>query len=53
VSRLLGYGDMKQLFNMMQDVGIDNQPELMNRLKEGVFTMRDMSDQFQSNTPFH
>jgi hypothetical protein len=44
---------MKQLFTMMQDVGIDNQPELMNRLKEGVFTMRDMSDQFQSKFNIH
>lgn len=48
VGRLLGYGDMRQLLSIMHDVGIDNQPELLKRLSEGVFTLRDMSEQFQS-----
>lgn len=48
VSRLLGYGDMNRFIKIIKDAGIDNQPELIDRLSKGVFTMRDMSEQFQN-----
>ncbi|KNC47826.1 signal recognition particle protein 1 [Thecamonas trahens ATCC 50062] len=48
VSRLLGRGDIMGLVSKLQDAGIDQQPELLEKLKQGVFTLRDMADQFQN-----
>eukprot|EP00916_Digyalum_oweni_P006358 GHVL01010940.1.p1 GENE.GHVL01010940.1~~GHVL01010940.1.p1 ORF type:complete len:496 (+),score=88.47 GHVL01010940.1:140-1627(+) len=49
VSRLLGMGDLSGLFATIQDVvPLDKQPQMMNRLSQGLFTLRDMGDQFQN-----
>nr|WCZ58613.1 signal recognition particle 54 kDa protein [Andalucia godoyi] len=45
VRRLLGLGDLKGLVDVVKDVGLDQQTELMERLQQGVFTLRDMRDQ--------
>lgn len=48
VSRLLGMGDLSGLVNTMKDLGLDDNPELVEKLSRGVFTMRDMQEQFQN-----
>lgn len=51
VSRLLGYGDMAGLVEKATEVGLTQQPEMYERMiTEGVFTMRDMREQFQNIT---
>ena len=47
VSRLLGMGDVGGLMNAIKDAGLDKQPELYQKLSQGVFTLRDMYEQFQ------
>jgi len=49
VSKLLGLGDVSGLLRKIQDVvPKGQQPELMDRLSQGMFTLRDMYDQFQN-----
>eukprot|EP00947_MAST-08B_sp_MAST-8B-sp1_P000559 g559.t1 len=49
VSRMLGMGDVAGLYNKIKDnIGLDAQPELVERFKKGVFTLRDMYEQFQN-----
>mmetsp|Transcript_920 Transcript_920/g.1462 ORF Transcript_920/g.1462 Transcript_920/m.1462 type:complete len:530 (-) Transcript_920:1157-2746(-) len=49
VSRLMGMGDMKGLMEKMQDTKIfEKSPDMMERFQKGVFTMRDLREQFQS-----
>lgn len=49
VSRLLGMGDMRGLMEEMNSVvDKDKQPELMDRFGKGLFTLRDMYEQFSS-----
>ncbi|CAN4088522.1 unnamed protein product [Withania somnifera] len=49
VSRLLGMGDLSGLVNKIQDVvSMDQQPELLQKLSEGQFTLRIMYEQFQN-----
>jgi len=49
VSRLLGMGDVKGMFNLIKEVvPKDAQPKLAKRLQEGKFSLRDMYEQFQS-----
>ena len=49
VSRLLGMGDMGQLVDSIKDhIDLERQPELINRLTEGKFSLRDMREQFQN-----
>ena len=49
VSRLLGMGDIMGLMKTMTEAGIDKQgPELLKRMTEGVFTLRDMYEQFSN-----
>merc|ERR1719158_180931 len=49
VSRLLGMGDMAGLLNDMKDLGVmDKQPELVEKFSKGIFTLRDMYEQFQN-----
>lgn len=49
VSRLLGMGDLKGLFQTIANVvPLDKQPELMNRLSKGQFSLRDLYEQFQN-----
>ena len=47
IRRLLGLGDLQGLMSKMQNVmSGDKQKKLMENLKEGKFTLRDMRDQF-------
>eukprot|EP01087_Luapelamoeba_hula_P004747 TRINITY_DN1469_c0_g1_i1.p1 TRINITY_DN1469_c0_g1~~TRINITY_DN1469_c0_g1_i1.p1 ORF type:complete len:496 (+),score=123.31 TRINITY_DN1469_c0_g1_i1:217-1704(+) len=49
VSKMLGMGDMTGLFNTIKSaVPMEEQPELYKRLTEGLFTLRDMYEQFQN-----
>ncbi|EKX73960.1 signal recognition particle 54kDa protein 2, putative [Theileria equi strain WA] len=49
ISRLLGFGDINGLVNTLKDVmNLDEKPDLMERLVNAKFTIRDMYDQFQS-----
>lgn len=34
--------------NAIKDAGLDKQPELYQKLQQGVFTLRDMYEQFQN-----
>merc|ERR1712232_170016 len=48
VSRLCGLGDISGLVSSINEVlPLDKQPELMERLSKGMFTMRDMYEQLQ------
>jgi signal recognition particle subunit SRP54 len=48
VSRLLGMGDLSGLVNTMKDLGLDDNKELVEKLSRGVFTLRDMREQFEN-----
>ncbi|CAK4608925.1 hypothetical protein LEN26_005767 [Aphanomyces euteiches] len=49
VSRLLGMGDMQGLMEEVKSAGmLDNQEEMVAKLQKGVFTLRDMYNQFQT-----
>lgn len=49
VSRLLGMGDVRGLMEEMKNVvDVDKQPEMMDRFGKGLFTLRDMYEQFSS-----
>jgi signal recognition particle subunit SRP54 len=49
VSRLLGMGDWSGFMEKIQDaVPMDQQPELLQKLSEGNFTLRIMYEQFQN-----
>lgn len=49
VSRLLGMGDMRGLMEEMKTiVDTDKQPEMMDKFSKGIFTLRDMYEQFQN-----
>eukprot|EP00163_Fabomonas_tropica_P004494 TRINITY_DN13964_c0_g1_i1.p1 TRINITY_DN13964_c0_g1~~TRINITY_DN13964_c0_g1_i1.p1 ORF type:complete len:457 (+),score=138.61 TRINITY_DN13964_c0_g1_i1:237-1607(+) len=48
VSKMLGMGDMSGLVEKIQDIGLDQQEELARKLADGIFTLRDMYDQFQN-----
>jgi signal recognition particle subunit SRP54 len=49
VSRLLGMGDMKGLMETFKERTdlFDKAPAMAERIAKGVFTLRDMRDQFQ------
>lgn len=48
VGRLLGLGDVSGLVNSIKNAGLADNPEMVKRLTEGIFTLRDMRDQFES-----
>jgi signal recognition particle subunit SRP54 len=49
VSKMLGMGDMAGLVDTIKKaVPLDGQPELYKRLSEGIFTLRDMYEQFSN-----
>ena len=49
VSRLLGLGDIKGLLSTVAEaVPFEKQPQMLNRLAQGLFTLRDMRDQFKN-----
>mmetsp|Transcript_7262 Transcript_7262/g.13455 ORF Transcript_7262/g.13455 Transcript_7262/m.13455 type:complete len:504 (-) Transcript_7262:727-2238(-) len=49
IRRMLGLGDIDKLFSVVQEaVPLDKQPELLNKIQEGKFSLRDMYEQFQA-----
>lgn len=48
VGRLLGMGDVSGLVNTIKEAGLHENTEMVKRITEGVFTLRDMYDQFES-----
>eukprot|EP00697_Spironema_sp_BW2_P000050 gnl/Spiro4/10084_TR5353_c0_g1_i1.p1 gnl/Spiro4/10084_TR5353_c0_g1~~gnl/Spiro4/10084_TR5353_c0_g1_i1.p1 ORF type:complete len:506 (-),score=129.90 gnl/Spiro4/10084_TR5353_c0_g1_i1:39-1556(-) len=47
VQRMLGMGDIGKFVSLIQERGL-GQPEMYQRLAKGLFTLRDMRDQFQN-----
>merc|ERR1719188_676821 len=49
VSRLLGMGDLKGLFQSITEaMPLDKQPELLKKICKGKFSLRDLYEQFQN-----
>merc|ERR1712183_210754 len=48
VQKLLGMGDIEGLINKVEELNLDNNEELINKIKHGEFTLRDMYEQFQN-----
>ncbi|KAI0983621.1 hypothetical protein GJ496_002791 [Pomphorhynchus laevis] len=48
VSKLLGMGDIEGLVEKVNQLGLDKNEELMEKLKHGNFSLRDMYEQFQT-----
>jgi len=49
IKRLLGMGDIKGLFEKVKEVvNMENQAKLAENLQKGLFTLRDMRDQYTS-----
>lgn len=49
VSRLLGMGDLKGLFQSITEaMPLDKQPELLKKISKGKFSLRDLYEQFQN-----
>eukprot|EP01135_Chromosphaera_perkinsii_P009983 Nk52_evm18s1992 gene=Nk52_evmTU18s1992 len=48
ISKLLGMGDIGGLVDMVQDLNLDKNEELAEKLAQGIFTLRDMYEQFQN-----
>jgi signal recognition particle subunit SRP54 len=41
-------GDLKGLVDKVNELGLDDNEELIDRLKHGQFSLRDMYEQFQN-----
>jgi signal recognition particle subunit SRP54 len=48
VSRMLGFGDVEGLVNVIKTSGIDEKSELYKRFTEGTFTLRDMYEHLEN-----
>eukprot|EP00003_Mantamonas_plastica_P021577 TRINITY_DN3517_c0_g2_i1.p1 TRINITY_DN3517_c0_g2~~TRINITY_DN3517_c0_g2_i1.p1 ORF type:complete len:509 (-),score=185.37 TRINITY_DN3517_c0_g2_i1:123-1607(-) len=48
LGRLLGLGDMNALMETIQDVGLENQTAMIQRMAAGKFTMRDLYEQLSN-----
>lgn len=48
VSKLLGMGDIEGLIDKVNELKLDDNEDLMKKLKQGQFTLRDMYEQFQN-----
>lgn len=48
VSKLLGMGDIEGLIDKVNELKLDDNEELIEKLKHGQFTLRDMYEQFQN-----
>ncbi|KAI6221839.1 Signal recognition particle 54 kDa protein [Aphelenchoides fujianensis] len=48
VQKLLGMGDVEGLVEKVTEMGLEDNEELMKRLKQGQFSLRDMYEQFQN-----
>ncbi|CAG2177379.1 unnamed protein product [Oppiella nova] len=56
VSKLLGMGDIEGLIDKVNELKLDDNEELIEKLKHGEFTLRDMYEQFTNIMkmgPFH
>ena len=47
VNRLLGMGDIGGLIESVQDLNLEDKADMQKRLEAGLFSLRDMYDQFQ------
>ena len=48
MSCLLGMGDLESLMEKVTELKLDDNEELVKKLKQGQFTLRDMYEQFQN-----
>uniref|UniRef100_A0A914LI06 Signal recognition particle 54 kDa protein n=2 Tax=Meloidogyne TaxID=189290 RepID=A0A914LI06_MELIC len=48
LQKLLGMGDIQGLVEKVSEMGLEDNEELIKRLKQGQFTLRDMYEQFQN-----
>lgn len=48
VQKLLGMGDIESLMEKVNELKLDDNEELVKKLKHGQFTLRDMYEQFQN-----
>jgi len=48
ISKLLGMGDIEGLIEKVNDLKIEENQQLLDKLKHGHFTLRDMYEQFQN-----
>jgi len=48
VSKLLGMGDIEGLIDKVNELKLEDNEELMKKLRHGQFTLRDMYEQFQN-----
>ncbi|ETO14290.1 type II secretory pathway family [Reticulomyxa filosa] len=48
VNRILGRGDIATIVEDMKEQKLDDQKELLEKMKKGIFTLRMMRDQFQN-----
>lgn len=48
VSKLLGMGDIEGLIDKVTELKLEDNEELMKKLRHGQFTLRDMYEQFQN-----
>eukprot|EP00914_Ancora_sagittata_P011554 GHVO01022413.1.p1 GENE.GHVO01022413.1~~GHVO01022413.1.p1 ORF type:complete len:504 (+),score=64.88 GHVO01022413.1:191-1702(+) len=48
VSKLLGMGDIEGLIDKVNELKLEDNAELMKKLRHGQFTLRDMYEQFQN-----
>jgi signal recognition particle subunit SRP54 len=47
ISKMLGMGDIGGLIDQMQELKLDENSDMQKRLEQGLFTLRDMYEQFQ------
>lgn len=48
ISKLLNLGDIKGLVDRVNELGIEDDPELIKKLEKGKFTLRDMYFQLRT-----
>ncbi len=48
ISKLLGMGDIEGLVEKVEALKLENNEEMLKKLKDGQFTLRDMYEQFQN-----
>ncbi|KAF2364477.1 Signal recognition particle SRP54 subunit [Trinorchestia longiramus] len=48
ISKLLGMGDIEGLIEKVTDLKLEDNEQLIDKLKQGHFTLRDMYEQFQN-----
>lgn len=48
ISKLLGMGDIEGLIDKVNELNLDDNEDLLEKIKHGQFTLRDMYEQFQN-----